>query len=69
MLGYQNGFRKGRSCTDASFTVKLLMEQQIEYNLEMHICFVDLEKAMTMLTEKTYYKFWQNMMYQENYAV
>ncbi|HYS62000.1 MAG TPA: reverse transcriptase family protein [Gemmatimonadales bacterium] len=41
----QNGFRKGRSCTDASYTVKLLMEKRVEHNLETHICFIDLEKA------------------------
>lgn len=45
VLEYQNGFRGGRSCTDASFTIKLLMEKRIEYDLETHMCFVDLEKA------------------------
>ena len=44
ILEYQNGFRRGRSCTDASFTIKLLIEKRIEHNLEMHACFVDLEK-------------------------
>lgn len=33
----QNGFRKGRSCTDANYTIKLLMEKRIEHNLETHI--------------------------------
>ena len=45
MLEYQNGFRKERSCTDTSFTVKLLMEKWIEHDLEMHTYFVDLKKA------------------------
>lgn len=45
LLECQNGFRKGRSCTDASFTIKLLMEKRIEYSQEMHMCFIDFEKA------------------------
>ena len=48
----QNGFRKGRSCTDASYTVKLLMEKRIEYNLETHMCFIDLEKAYDRVNRK-----------------
>ena len=45
LLESQNGFRRGRSCTDASYTVKLLMEKRIEHNEETHLCFIDLEKA------------------------
>lgn len=45
LLESQNGFRRGRSCTDACYTIKLLMEKRIEYNEEMHLCFIDLEKA------------------------
>ena len=45
LLECQHGFRKGRSCTDASYTVKLIMEKQIEFNKQTHICFIDFEKA------------------------
>lgn len=45
LLECQNGFRKGRSCIDGAFATKLLLEKRREYNLETHICFVDLEKA------------------------
>jgi hypothetical protein len=41
----QMGFRKGRSCTDAIFTLKQVIEKRIEHNCETHIVFVDLEKA------------------------
>jgi hypothetical protein len=41
----QNGFRKGRSCTDSDFTLKMLVDKRHEYNLETHIAFVDYEKA------------------------
>jgi hypothetical protein len=40
----QNGFRKGRSCTDATFYLKLLIEK-MEYNLETRLLFLDYEKA------------------------
>ena len=32
-------------CTDASFTIKLLMEKRNEYELPMRMCFIDLKKA------------------------
>jgi len=41
----QNGFRKGRSCTDAGYTIKLIMEKRVEFNQETYLCFVDFGKA------------------------
>lgn len=41
----QCGFRKGRSCIDAAFTLKLLIERRREFNLETHLLFLDYEKA------------------------
>ena len=41
----QNGFRKGRSCTDSTFCLKLLIEKRREFNLETHLLFIDYEKA------------------------
>ena len=37
----QCGFRKGRSCTDAIFTVQQLMEKRIEHNLPLFVLFMD----------------------------
>jgi hypothetical protein len=45
LLECQNGFRKGRSCTDSAFCMKLLIEKRREFNLETHFAFVDYEKA------------------------
>ena len=45
ILECQNGFRKGRSCIDAAFATKLIIEKRREFNLETHICFIDYEKA------------------------
>ena len=36
----QNGFRKGRSCTDPTFCLKLLIEKRRKFNLETHILFI-----------------------------
>jgi len=41
----QNGFRKGRSCTDPTFCLNLLIEKRREFNLETHLLFIDYEKA------------------------
>ena len=41
----QQGFRTGRSCTDAVFVMRQIMEKSIEYNRPAYLCFIDLEKA------------------------
>jgi hypothetical protein len=46
LLECQNGFRKGRSCIDSTFCMKLLIEKRREFNLETHFAYVDYEKAI-----------------------
>ena len=41
----QCGFRQGRGCTDAVFTVKLPLKKRREHNLETWVLFIDLVKA------------------------
>ena len=41
----QQGFRSGRSCTDAVFVIRQITEKSIEYNRPAFMCFIDLEKA------------------------
>ena len=41
----QSGFRKGRSCTDPKFCLKLLIKKRREFNLETPLLFIDYEKA------------------------
>lgn len=41
----QYGFRKGRGCTDAIFTLRQMSEKTIEYNNELNVAFIDQEKA------------------------
>ena len=47
-LEEQGDFRKGRSCMDQLFTVRMLSEKTIVKNKRIIIVCVDLEKAMTM---------------------
>ena len=48
----QNGFRKGWSCTDPTFCLKLLTEKRREFNLETHLLFIDYEKAFDNVTRR-----------------
>jgi hypothetical protein len=41
----QNGFRRGRTCCDSFFSLKILIEKRRELNVETHLVFIDLEKA------------------------
>ena len=45
MTETQNGFQKGRPCTDPTFCLQLLIEKRREFNLETHLLFIDYEKA------------------------
>jgi hypothetical protein len=40
-----NGFREGRSCTDATFCLKLLIEKGKQYHLDTHLLLLDYENA------------------------
>ena len=41
----QFGFRKGRGRTDAIFALRQLCKRAIEYGRDLHLVFVDQEKA------------------------
>jgi hypothetical protein len=58
LLEEQNGFRKGRSCMDDTFTIQQIIEKHREFNLEMHIAFIDYEKAFDRVNRAT---IWQIM--------
>jgi hypothetical protein len=45
MTEKQNGFLKGRSCTDPTFCLKLLIGKRMEFNLEIHLLLIYCEKA------------------------
>ena len=55
----QMGFRRGRSCADAVFTLKHIVEKHREYNCETHLAFIDWEKAFDNV-QRT--RLWNTMM-------
>jgi hypothetical protein len=55
----QNGFRKGRSCTDSIFVIQQLVEKHREYNLETQLVFADLRKAFDSVIRN---KLWEIMI-------
>ncbi|GFS16387.1 retrovirus-related Pol polyprotein LINE-1 [Elysia marginata] len=52
----QFGFRKGRGCADAIFALRQLCGKTIEYNNELHLIFVDLEKAFDRVDRNKLWK-------------
>ena len=56
----QCGFRKGRSCIDAAFTLKLLLEKSREFNLETHIRFLDHENTFDEVRRPVLFNVLQN---------
>jgi hypothetical protein len=49
----QNGFQRGRSCSDSYFSLKLIIEKLREFNIEIHIAFIDFEKAFVNINRNT----------------
>ena len=49
----QCGFRPNRSTTtDLIFSIRQITEKVIEYNEEVHVCFIYLEKAFDSIPRK-----------------
>ena len=49
----QAGFRSNRSCTDQIATLRIIVEQSLEWNSPLYINFVDYEKAFDSLDRET----------------
>ena len=52
----QFGFRKGRGCTHAIFALRQLCERAIEYDQDLHLVFVDQEKAFDRVNRDKLWK-------------
>jgi len=52
----QAGFRKHRSCTDQIATLRLIVEQSLEWNSPLLVNFIDYEKAFDSIDRKTLWK-------------
>ena len=46
----QAGFRAGRSCTDQIATLRIIIEQSIEWQSSLYINFIDFEKAFDSIS-------------------
>ena len=52
----QCGFRAGRSCSDAIFTIKMALKKPKEHDLESLVLFVDLVKAFDRVPRELLWK-------------
>ena len=52
----QAGFRRGRSCTDHIATLRIIVEQSVEWQTSAYICFVDFQKAFASIHRETLWK-------------
>ena len=57
---HQAGFRKDRSCTDQIATLRIIVEQSMEWDSSLYINFVDYEKAFDSLDRDTLWKLLQH---------
>ncbi|VDP85680.1 unnamed protein product, partial [Schistosoma mattheei] len=53
LRGQQAGFRKDQSCTDQIATLRIIVEQSIEWNSTLYINFIDYEKAFDSVDRRT----------------
>ena len=52
----QAGFRRGRSCTDQIATLRIIVEQSLEWNSSLYVNFVDYEKAFDSVDRESLWK-------------
>ena len=52
----QAGFRQNRSCTDQIATLRIIVEQSIEWNSPLYINFIDYEKAFDSVDRESLWK-------------
>ena len=57
---HQVSFRKDGSCTDQIATLRIIVEQSMEWDLSMYINFVDYEKVFDSLDKDTLWKLLQH---------
>ena len=56
----QNGFRRNRSTTDKIFIMQQILEKCSEYNIEMHVLFIDFKQAFDSVDRQKPYRYYRN---------
>ena len=59
----QAGFRKGRSCTDQIATLRIILEQTLEWNSSIYVNFIDFEKAFDSVVRNTLWKLIRHLVH------
>ena len=52
----QAGFRKGRGTVEQIFILRNIIEQSVEWNSNLYVCFVDFEKAFDSVDRETLWR-------------
>ena len=52
----QAGFRKGRGTTEQIFVLRNIIEQALEWNSGLYLCFIDFQKAFDSIHRETLWK-------------
>ena len=53
----QAGFRRNRSCADQIASLRIIVEQSLEWNSPLYINFIDYEKAFDSVDRETLWKY------------
>ena len=56
----QAGFRPERSCGDQIATLRIIVEQSVEWNSPLYMCFIDFQKAFDSLDRKVIWNLLQH---------
>ena len=60
----QAGFRKGRSTIEQIFVLRNIVEQVVEWNSSLYVCFVDYEKAFDSVHRRTLWKIMESYTFE-----
>lgn len=63
----QAGFRKDRSCADQIATLRIILEQSLEWNSPVYVTFVDYEKAFDSVAREVLWKLLRHYGIPEKY--
>jgi hypothetical protein len=60
LIQEQNGFRRNRSTTDNIYIMRQILEKCYEYNIEMHVLFIDFKQVFDSDDRQKPYRYYRN---------